>query len=188
MEQTATDILTMLTNMSKTYPAIMTLMEAVAYVGGFFIALFGVLRYRHGKNLGVGIGTSTLVSIAVGVALINAPMVIASISETLFANSDCMSGVPAKFYDYMTAADCSASSNYLKPVILFIQFYGFFAFLRGFFLVNRAHKVGMGSQSDDIALKGWMHVLFGFLCIYIVDVTRFAFTTLGFETLSNFLK
>ena len=188
MDQTATDILALLNNLGEAYPALLTLLEAVAYVGGFFIALFGVLRYRHGKNLGVGVGTSALVSIAVGVALINAPMVIASISETLFANSDCISGTPAKFYDYMTAAECSTSSSYLKPVILFIQFYGFFAFLRGFFLVNRAHKVGMGPQSDDIALKGWMHVLFGFLCIYIIDITRFAFNTLGFETLNNFLQ
>jgi len=186
MEKTATDILALLNNLGETYPALLTMLEAVAYVGGFFIALFGVLRYRHGKNLGIGVGTSAFVSIAVGVALINSPTVIANISQTLFAGEQC--GVHAKFYDYLSKEDCSTSSNYLKPVILFIQFYGFFAFLRGFFLVNRAHKVGMGAQSDDVALKGWMHVFFGFLCIYIIDITKFAFNTLGLAPLSNFFK
>lgn len=184
MEKTATDILALLNNLGAAYPALLKLFEAVCYVGGFFIALFGVLRYRHGRNLGVGIEASTLVSIAVGVALINAPMVIASISATIFGTDSC--GTHNKFYDYLTSAECSTSEDYLKPVILFIQFYGFFAFIRGLFLVNRAHKVGMGAQSDDVALKGWMHVLFGFLCIYIIDITKFAFNTFGFSPLSTY--
>lgn len=186
MEESATNVLQMLNNLGATYPALLTLMEAVAYVGGFFIALFGLLRYRHGRNLGVGVGASTVVSIGVGVALLNAPTVIQSLSETLFGGEQCESFI--HFYDYLSASQCSTSNASLKPVVMFIQFYGFFAFLRGFFLINRAHKVGMGSQSDDIALKGWMHVVFGLLCIYIIDITKFGFNTLGFAPLSNFFN
>lgn len=178
MEQ---NLLHVLENIAASYPGLLTLFEAVAYVGGFGMAVLGLMRYRHGRNLGVGVGASSLASIIIGVALVNTPSAIAVVAETFFGGDQC--GTYSEFYDYLSNANCASSIATLKPVVMFVQFYGFFAFLRGLFVINRAHKVGMGAQSEDLQLKGWIHIIFGMMCIYIMDISRWALNTFGFQSL-----
>lgn len=178
MEQTATSVLQILNNISETYPELLTLMEAICYVGGLFLVIMALLNYRHGRNIGVGAGSSTIASVVIGVLLINLPMLISSISLTFFSLDPCASGTPS-FEDYLSAENCKSDVNYLIPVIKFVQIYGFFAIIRGLFLINRAHKPGMGNQVEDLSVKGWVHVVAGFMCIYIIPFFDIAATTFG---------
>jgi len=172
----------------KEFGDVLNLFEAVCWVGGFGLVIFAILRFRHGKNLGVGVGASVIASITIGIILINLPTLIGTLAYTVLFEDPCVTG-SGNFIDYLKESNCKTEINILKPVVMFVQFFGFFAVIRGLFIVNRAHKVGMGGQSEELSVKGWVHVVAGFVCIYMVPMFEIVVTTFGLnEEMSDMIK
>lgn len=184
--QAADSILEVFANMANSYPGLLALFEAVAYLAGLLMVMSALVRLRHTNgNADPRARSSAIVSFAVGVTLIASPSMLSTLAATFFGDQACNPN-GNHFIDYIQ--NCSTENAVLKPVFMFIQFYGFFAFIRGWFIVNRGARVGASGGQDDLAMKGGMHIVFGLACIYIGDTLRFFAGTFGFQTLYDLLN
>lgn len=170
--------ITALKNLEGSYPGLLGLLEAICYVGGLAIMIASLLRLsRLQQNETKG---GIFVSMAIAVILIASPTMISSVAVTLFGSTDCSAG---NFYQYMDKCQSRTSSIY-APVLSFVQFYGFYSFVRGWFLVNRSAKPG-APDPDGLKVKGASHILFGVLCIHIKETLMVLGNTFGFAWIQN---
>lgn len=179
--------LDLLTNLSSSYPGLLGLLEAVCWVGGSGLVILGLYKVREGASPQAGYGTSYSgwISVVIGVLLVFSPQLIRSLAHTLWLGGECMRG--AQFMDYVeNCSELEPAYEWFRPVVQFIQFYGFFAFVRGLFLLNRSAKVGGGANAEEIFVKAVTHVGFGLACIYIVDFMKVLSMTFGFSMLELF--
>lgn len=176
--------LTALNNLSASYDGLLSLFSAICYVGGFFMMLFALNKMRDLRQHESRVGVYT--SFVIAVALLAAPETIRTLAATIWGGNTCSQG--GQFIDYVKDSCLDSSQSYLKPVLQFIVFYGFFAFIRGMFLINRGAKSVGNGNAEEIMVKGSTHVLFGILCIHIVDTLSMMAVTFGFTWMMSLVQ
>lgn len=177
----SSNLASMMISFSSTYEEFGRLFDALFYLFGFIIPIGALLRARAMKEKGYGAGTGVIISIFVGSFLVFIPSTMDMIANT-FMFSDCRWG--GRFYDYIEeggACDKAGSKIYFALFGL-IKLYGFFAVLRGFYLINenaRAMGQYVSSRGDGSISKGLIHIGAGFLCVYMLDFFRLIDLTFG---------
>lgn len=178
---TTETLLNALNNLSASYPGLLTLFEAICYVGGFSILAMSFVRLSkmqpHESKAGV------IVSIFTAISLMAAPSMMSTLASTLFGSAECGA---SRFIDYMESCKAGDRSPY-APVLQFVQFYGFFAFIRGWFLINKASKPA-AQDPDGTKVKGAMHVIFGVMCIHIKGTLGVLGATFGFGWVTQLIS
>jgi intracellular multiplication protein IcmC len=182
-------VLKALGNLAGSYPGLLNAFEAFIFVAGVFLAALAMFRFRDAELFkDARQRTTGLIYLIVSVVFLTAPTVISMVIVTLTGQDNCVQGkIATHFYDYMAeGGDCSSVDDVIRPVLLFVQFYGFFAFIRGWFLIIAAARQPQSGQGFSV--KGIVHVVFGVLCIHIFDTLSILANTLGFTWLMKLIE
>lgn len=174
-------------NVESSYPGVMALFTAFCYLAGTWMLISGLYKLRAIGGPGQQASTAPVVSLIIGLLLVNAPSTLHTMAYTLWDSQSC--GSYPGFMDYVQTVEMCGSGDLglLVHIFRFVQVYGVFAFIRGLMLMNRAGKVGSGSDSEGIFVKGFTHTAMGVGCIYIVDTLRLLGNTFGVAFL-DFMK
>lgn len=168
------DIVTMMLTLDKSFPPLMYMVSAMAYLFGFAIILKVLWAL---KQYGMGVSMThqndlrpLMVQLVVGVLLIFLPSTLKSVLATVYG-TDAITG-----YAHLPDTSWQVVSDSL---ILFVQFIGLVAVVRGLLHLHRASG-GQGQQ--NLFGKGIIHLLGGALSLNIVQAKDILYSTLGLGT------
>ena len=168
------DIVSMLLNLDKSFPPLMYMVSAMAYLFGFGIILKAVWSL---KQYGMGVSMTAqndlrpvILQLAVGVLLIFLPSTLKSVLATVYG-TDAITG-----YTKLPNTSWQVASDTL---IVFVEFIGLVAVVRGLLHLHRASG-GQGQQ--NLFSKGIIHLIGGALSLNIVQAKDILYSTLGLGT------
>lgn len=167
------NLATMVQNLSKTIPNLMSLVTAVAYVMGMFFmvkAIFTLKNWGEQRSMHSHESEKTLMSalvvLFVGAALFYLPTMVQAGLTTFWTDP-----TPYAYED--DSSDPWMAM--LKAVFLIVQLIGTIAFIRG--LVILSH-VGRGGERGAVG-KAMTHMIGGILCINLYGFLQAVFNTLA---------
>ena len=168
------DIVTMMLTLDKSFPPLIYMVSAMAYLFGFAIILKVLWAL---KQYGIGVSMTQqndlrplIVQLVVGVLLIFLPSTLKSVLATVYG-TDAITG-----YANLPGTSWQVVSDSL---ILFVQFVGLVAVVRGLLHLHRASG-GQGQQ--NLFSKGIIHLIGGALSLNIVQAKDILYSTLGLGT------
>jgi intracellular multiplication protein IcmC len=168
------DAITMLINLSRTYPDIISMLTGGCFVIGFVLALQGVYYLRAYGDLRTMTSSQTSLRTPVTLFIVSAVfMYIPNAFHTLITTA----------FGYSSPLQYDQSSSSIDPVILkalvgLIQVIGLIAFIRGW-MVLVAHAKQPGGHAT--LGKGLTHIIGGIFAINIIGVTDVIWNTFGFQ-------
>jgi intracellular multiplication protein IcmC len=168
------DAITMLVNLSKTYPDLISMITGACFIIGMILALRGVYYLRAYGELRTMTQSQTTMRTPITLFIVAAVfMYLPNAFQTLITTSFG--------YDSPMAYDQASSS--IDPVILkalvgLVQLIGLIAFVRGW-LVLVAHAQQPGGHAT--LGKGLTHIIGGIFAINIIGVTQVIWNTFGFQ-------
>jgi len=168
------DAITMLVNLSRTYPDIISLITGACFLIGFILALQGVYYLRAYGDLRTMTASQTSMRTPITLFIVAAIfMYIPNAFQTLITT--------AFGYDSPLSYDQTSSS--IDPIILkalvgIVQIIGLLAFVKGWMILV-AHAKSPGGQAS--LGKGLTHIIGGIFAINIIGVTDVIWNTFGFQ-------
>ncbi len=170
---TTMDALTMLANLSRSFPALTLMATALCYVIGmglairaiYYLKVYGELRTMMSTQSSLKVPMTYIVTSAVFLFL---PTAFQTMTMTLFGTSSMLG---------WENANTSINPIVLKAIGGFVQLLGFVAFIRGWLiLVANAQSPGGGGASFG---KGLTHIIGGLLLVNIFGVANVIWNTFG---------
>jgi hypothetical protein len=173
----AADLSTILTNLRSLIGPLMTLLLIISYTAGIFMVIraislfksFGSAQARPGEMIG------PLVYLIVGTVLIYLPSTTDIVSHTIFKSVTSQSVVVAgniklsavgkasdRLLNYAPVTIESQWADMVNTIVLYVQFIGFLAFVRGWFIISHAGQPG--AQPGTIP-KGITHIIGGIVAV-----------------------
>ena len=182
---TQMDIQTILTNLSKVLNPVMVTLMVFSFVSGIFFIMKALITLKSftmpiTQQTKPGELTGPMVHLIVGAVLIWIPTSTQIISNTLFGggqasifagstvNLGAMGPASATLMSFAPVAVESQWATMLNTIVLYMEFIGFIAFLRGWFIL--AHS-GQGGQQDGVS-KGVIHIIGGILAINFLPLVN----------------
>lgn len=167
------DIVTMLLNLDKSFPALIYMVSAMAYLFGFGLmlkAIWGLKQYTLGVSMTAQNSMHPIImQLAVGVALVFLPSTLKAVLATVYGTD-----VPT-LYKVPDSSWKVASDT----LILFVQFIGLIAIVRG---LLHLHKASHGQAQQNSFAKGIIHLIGGTLSLNIIQTKDILYSTLGLTT------
>lgn len=168
------DIVTMMLTLDKSFPPLIYMVSAMAYLFGFGIILKVIWAL---KQYGMGVSMTQqndlrplIVQLVVGVLLIFLPSTLKSVLATVYG-TDAITG-----YSQRPDTSWQVVSDSL---ILFVQFIGLVAVVRG---LLHLHRAAGGQGQQNLFSKGIIHLIGGALSLNIVQAKDILYSTLGLGT------
>ena len=165
------DIVSMLLNLDKSFPPLMYMVSAMAYLFGFGIILKAVWSL---KQYGMGVSMTAqndlrpvIMQLVVGALLIFLPSTLKSVLATVYG-TDAITG-----YTKLPNTSWQVASDTL---IIFVEFVGLVAVVRG---LLHLHKASGGQGQQNLFSKGIIHLIGGTLSLNIVQTKDILYSTLG---------
>lgn len=173
--QSGVDALQMLTNLSKTYPALWQMLTGACYLIGFGLAVRGVYYLKAYGEMRTMMASNTslktpVIFFIVASVLIYIPTGFQIVSQTVFGYSSPLT------YSNVTSG--------MNPIVLnaiagLVSLIGLLAFIRGWLMLV-AHAEHPGGQAT--LGKALTHIIGGLLAINILGVVNVIWNTFGFKT------
>ncbi len=155
------DLMTLLSNLSKSYNPVYSLMMDICLIAGFIMVLWGLNALRPVDQYSKGSAHSAKAgfwSICIGSAFIFFPSTVDMLTITFFATD-------AQSLEFAYEANVATEPNAFKPIKAFIQLYGVYAFMNG---LSTIRSVGVHGQQGNKSYKaGVVWLLSGMLLINI---------------------
>ena len=170
---TTMDALSMLANLSKSYPALTFMVTGLCYVIGmslmiraiYYLKVYGELRTMMSTQSSLKIPMTYMVA---GAVFLFIPTAFQTMTMTVFGTSSMLG------YENI---DSSINPIVLRAVGGFVQLLGFVSFIRGWMiLVANATSPGGGGASFG---KGLTHIIGGLLLVNIYGVASVVWNTFG---------
>jgi len=170
---TTMDALSMLANLSKSYPALTFMVTGLCYVIGmslmiraiYYLKVYGELRTMMSTQSSLKIPMTYMVA---GAVFLFIPTAFQTMTMTIFGTSSMLG------YENI---DSSINPIVLRAVGGFVQLLGFVSFIRGWMiLVANATSPGGGGASFG---KGLTHIIGGLLLVNIYGVASVVWNTFG---------
>lgn len=149
------DVGQMFANFGESSIAFMNLLRGLSFLMGIFISILGVWRLKDwAESQGRETLTKPLITIIVGVFLLNFPQTVDMVSETMMLSNDYQSDLLAEVTPGGPGAIFGAA---LTGVFLFLKMIGHIAVIRGFIILK---KIGEGNQQVSL-FAALTHIFFG---------------------------
>jgi len=171
---TGVDALQMLTNLSKTYPAIWKMLTGACYVIGFVFALRGVYYLKQYGEMRTMMASNTslktpIAFFIVASVLIYIPTGFKIISKTIFG-----------YNSPLAYSDVTSGMNpiFLSAITGLVSIIGLIAFIRGWLILvaNAEHPGGQATVG-----KALTHIIGGLLAMNVLGVVDIIWNTFGFK-------
>lgn len=184
------DVSEVMINLKNIIQPLISLMLAISFCAGIgFIFKALALMKKFGMHITQmsqsGEISGPLVYLFVGAMLIYLPSTTNVLLESFFGGGNYVGVVSRDEFEalgtgaeLLTYAELSSTEEWTQlanTLVLYIQFIGFLAFIRGWFIVARAGQPGV--QPGSIS-KGVTHIVGGVIAINFVEVVKIINTTL----------
>ena len=168
------DAITMLENLSKTYPAFIALASAFCYVFGFLLAIRGIYYLKVYGELRTMMTTQSSLKTPI----------------TYFLAAAALSFIPSAYHIFLFTAfhttnplayDQVASTidpRILKAIVGLVQLIGFFAFIRGWMILVAIAQQSSGQHTFGKAIT---HIIGGIFAMNVLGLSQMLWTTFGFN-------
>ena len=171
--QVGLDALTMLTNLSKTYPYLTMMVTGLCYVIGMSLAIRAIYYLKVYGELRTMMATQSSLKIPVTYILASAVFLFIPTAFSVFNVTVFGTNSPIGYDNTNSTID----PIILKAVGGFVQLLGLVSFVRGWMmLVANAQSPGGGHASFG---KAMTHIIGGFLLINIYALTSVIWSTFG---------
>lgn len=165
------DAATMLQNLSMAVPELMRLVTAIAYVGGMYFIVHGVVSFRNVPPMGNTNPPMTvkkcLVFIFAGTALLYLPSAVQVGTSTFWGN--------VSPYAYISHDNGDQWSELIKSAYAIVQVVGVIALIRGIMLFTTTPH----QQEHHPFARAMTHCVGGILCINLEIFIMTVVKTLG---------
>ncbi|MBY0377947.1 MAG: hypothetical protein K2Q33_05240 [Gammaproteobacteria bacterium] len=169
------DIVSMLISLDKSFPALFNMMGGLAYLFGVGLIVEAIWKFR---KYGEGISMVSqrdirepIMHLIIGALLVFAPSATRGLLTTVFGADSILPYAP-------TIPDTAWQLG-LSTIIVFVQFVGFVAIVRG---LLHLHKAAGGQTQQNAFAKGIVHLVGGVLSLNIVATKNILYSTLGLTT------
>ncbi len=166
------DIASMLISLDKSFPALFTMTGGLAYLFGLGLMLKGLWGFRkYGEGISMVSQRNLqepIMQMAIGAMLVFVPSTIKGLLTTVFGADSLL--------PYAPSLPNSSWDLALKTIIVFVQFVGFVAIVRG---LLHLHKSSSGQAQQNTFAKGIVHLVGGVLSLNIVATKNILYSTLG---------
>jgi len=187
----AADIQTIMTRLQEVLGPLVSLLLVICYVSGIGLVFRGLGMLRifgmpltHQSRQGEIAGP--MVYLAVGSILIWIPTATGIVSETIFGSiPKLFTGTELNFQNMGTASTDLIGYASIEPegtwsamldtIVMYMQFIGFLAFIRGWFIISHAGQPGV--QPGSIA-KGIVHIIGGILAVNFIPLVNILYNTI----------
>ncbi len=146
----------MLNNFTSSVDPLIDLLKAISYVGGLYFAIKGIFLFvDHSKSNGQVPLSKPILTI-----IISAFMMSIGASLDVFTASIYGSAGPGAYLAPSAPSVGAQAKQLFASIFIFLKFVGFFAFVRGFFTLQKAVATG-----QDLMPKGFTYIVGGVLLI-----------------------
>ena len=183
-----TDLADILTNLSKLLGPLITFLLIFSYVAGIIMVMKGISGLRaFGSHAKPGEMTGPLVYILVGTVLLYLPSTTDIVTKTIFGggagsvvgagqiNLSALGSASTVLLSYAPVAIEGQWASLVDTVILYVQFIGFLAFIRGWIIISHAGQ--QGSQPGTVA-KGATHIIGGIIAVNFLPMVQIVHATI----------
>ena len=184
----AADLQDILVNLRSVLGPIMTLLLIISYIAGIVMIIRGLAQLKSfgGQQAKPGEFTGPLVYIIVGTVLLYLPSTTDVVTRTIFGtdaasivegssiNLSALGQASDKLMGYAPVAIEGQWADLIDTIILYVQFIGFVAFIRGWFII--AHAGQSGAQPGNIS-KGVTHIIGGIIAVNFLPMVDILHTT-----------
>lgn len=165
----------MLVTFAKNFPPLFNMVAGLAYLFGVTLILSGIWVLRkYGEGVSMVSNRNIhepLMRLAVGAMLIFAPSTMYSLLATVFGADS-----PLSYVNHLPDPAWSLAED---TIIIFVQFIGFVAIVRG---LLHLHKASSGQSQQNGFAKGIIHLVGGVLSMNIIGTKNMLYATLGLVT------
>lgn len=184
-----TDLADMLKNLRQLLGPLMTLLLMISYAAGIFFLIrgFGALRAFGLQASKPGEMTGPMIYIIVGTVLVYLPSTTDIITHTIFGTDSgsvinagnidlsALGKASDKLLSYAPVAIEGQWADLFDTIIMYVQFIGFLAFIRGWFIISHAGQPG--TQPGSIS-KGVTHIVGGIIAVNFLPMVEILHNTL----------
>ena len=164
----------LLENLSEQLPYLFKLVSGFSYLAGAFFMIGGLHKLKeYGQSQGMGGGSKGEMKTCLSYLIIGSMLIYLPSIKNVLLDSVFGSNTISPYVGY--ADDSGSAVNVMgQDIVNIVEFLGFIAFIRSFFLF---HRVGLGQAQQGTFNKGVTHLLGGVIAmnvmgfIHIVDVT-----------------
>lgn len=179
----AADIHTVLRNLRRIINPFTALLCVISFVAGVIFIFKALIKIKRAGTIGQqslqpGELLTPIVAFIVGAVLLYIPTSTEVLTNSLFDTGRSIFGsgstidysqvgTGASLLGYGSSGSLAVQwADLANTLVLYIQFFGFFSFVRGWFLVAKAGSQGGGQGS---VTKGVVHIIGGIIAINIID-------------------
>ncbi len=147
----------MLNNFTSSVDPLIDLLRAISYVAGLYFAIKGIFLFiDHSKSNGQVPLSKPILTI-----VISAFMMSIGASLDVFTASIYGSQGPGSYLAPSSGSVGAQAKQMIASIFIFLKLVGFFAFVRGFFILQKAVATG-----QDLMPKGFTHIIGGILLFH----------------------
>lgn len=182
------DLTTVLRNIQKVIQPITALICIISYIAGIFMVFKAIIKLKRMGGMGTqmmmqpGDMVTILVNFLVGAVLLYIPTSSDILTNSLLGESKSLfgGGTSIDYAGLGTGAEVMQYTNssnvqwaeVANTLMLYIQFFGFVSFIKGWFLIS---KLGAQGTQQGTGAKGVVHIVGGIIAMNfttVVDILR----------------
>lgn len=168
----------MLENLSQQLPYLFEVVSGFSYLAGVFFTFNGLLKLKeYGETQGMGGSTKGDLKVCLSHLIIGGMLLYLPSTKNVLLDSVYGSNAITPFVGYGIATNPVDQMG--QDIVNIVQFIGFIAFIRGFFLF---HRVGAGQAQQGTFNKGVTHLLGGVIALNVMGFVHIIDQTLGIST------
>lgn len=147
----------MLNNFTSSVDPLIDLLRAISYVGGVYFAIKGIFKFvDYSKSNGQVPLSKPILTIVISAFLLSIGASLEVMTASIYGSNG-----PGSFMAPSTGGVSAQAKQLYASIFMFLKLVGFFAFVRGFFILAKAVDTG-----QDLMPKGFTHIIGGVLLFH----------------------
>lgn len=147
----------MLKNFTTSVDPLIDLLRAISYVGGLYLAIKGIFGFvNYSKSNGQVPLSKPILTIVISAFLMSIGASLDVMTSSIYGSNG-----PGAFMAPSSSSVGAQAKQIFDSIFMFLKLVGFFAFVRGFFILAKAVDTG-----QDLMPKGFTHIIGGVLLFH----------------------
>ncbi len=147
----------MLRNFTSSVDPLIDLLRAISYIGGLYFAIKGIFLFvDHSKSNGQIPLSRPILTIVISAFMMSIGASLDVVTASIYGAQG-----PGAFLAPSSSSVGVQAKQIFTSIFIFLKLVGFFAFVRGFFILQKAVATG-----QDLMPKGFTHIIGGILLFH----------------------
>ncbi len=148
---------TMLKNFTSSVDPLIDLLRAISYIGGLYFTIKGIFKFiDYSKSNGQVPLSKPILTIVIAAFMMSIGASLDVVTSSIYGSNG-----PGAFLAPSSSGVSAQAQQLFASIFIFLKLVGFFAFVRGFFILAKAVETG-----QDLMPKGFTHIIGGVLLFH----------------------